>query len=46
MPPLDTLAPAGLSLSKRIWMIVLRVYLVAAVALVAVKVVQIAFRQG
>ncbi len=29
MPPLDTLAPPHLSLSKRIWMIVLRAYLVA-----------------
>ena len=45
MPPLDTLAPAGLSLSKRIWMIVLRAYLVAAVVLVAVKVVQVAVGQ-
>ena len=42
MPPLDTLPPAELGLSKRIWMIVLRCYLVAAVALVAVKVVQVA----
>jgi Mn2+/Fe2+ NRAMP family transporter len=45
MPRLDTLPPAALSLSKRIWMIVLRVYLVAAVALVAVKVVQVAVGQ-
>ena len=42
MPPLGTLAPALLSVSKRIWMIVLRCHLVAAVALVAVKVIQIA----
>ena len=42
MPPLGTLAPAELSLSKRIWMIVLRAYLAAAVVLVAVKVVQLA----
>jgi len=46
MPPLDTLAPADLSLSKRIWMIVLRAYLVAAVVLVAVKVVQLALGQA
>jgi Mn2+/Fe2+ NRAMP family transporter len=45
MPRLDTLPPASLSLSKRIWMIVLRAYLVAAVALVAVKVVQVAIGQ-
>jgi Mn2+/Fe2+ NRAMP family transporter len=42
MPPLDTLAPAELSLAKRIWMTVLRAYLVAAVALVAFKVVELA----
>jgi Mn2+/Fe2+ NRAMP family transporter len=42
MPRLDTLTPGSLSLSKRIWMIVLRVYLVAAVALVAFKVIQVA----
>jgi len=42
MPRLDTLTPVGLSLSRRIWMIVLRVYLVAAVALVAFKVIQVA----
>jgi len=46
MPPLGTLAPAELSLSKRIWMIVLRVYLAAAVVLVAVKVVQLALGQA
>ena len=46
MPRLDTLAPAELSLSKRVWMIVLRAYLIAAVALVAVKVVQLALGQG
>jgi Mn2+/Fe2+ NRAMP family transporter len=45
MPPLDTLAPAALSLSKRIWMIVLRAYLVAAVAMVAFKVIQVAVGQ-
>jgi Mn2+/Fe2+ NRAMP family transporter len=40
MPPLDTLPPATWSLSKRIWMIVLRVYLFASVIMVAMKVVQ------
>ncbi len=39
------LAPAELSLAKRIWMIVLRAYLVGAVALVAVKVIQLALGQ-
>jgi Mn2+/Fe2+ NRAMP family transporter len=42
MPPLDALPPPQLSLSKRFWMAVLRAYLVAAVVLVAVKVVQVA----
>jgi hypothetical protein len=44
MPQLETLAPAGLS-SKRVWMIVLRGYLIAAVTLVLVKVVQLAVGQ-
>jgi hypothetical protein len=42
MPPLDALTPPRLSPSKWVWMGVLRVYLVAAVVLVAVKVVQVA----
>ncbi len=45
MPPLDMLPAPKLSLSKRIWMGVLRAYLVAAVILVAVKVVQLALGQ-
>jgi Mn2+/Fe2+ NRAMP family transporter len=44
-PPLDTLPPPSLSLSKRIWMGVLRAYLFAAVILVVVKVIQIAAGQ-
>ncbi|KVG69884.1 NRAMP family divalent metal transporter [Burkholderia ubonensis] len=40
MPPLDTLAPQVMTLSTRIWMGVLRGYLVIAVGLVIVKVVQ------
>ncbi|MBN3817961.1 divalent metal cation transporter [Paraburkholderia sp. Se-20369] len=40
MPPLDTLAPQSMTLSTRIWMGVLRGYLVIAVGLVIVKVVQ------
>ena len=40
MPPLDELPPPNLTLSKRVWMGVLRGYLVLAVALVVVKVVQ------
>ena len=45
MPPLGELAAPKLSLSKRIWMGVLRAYLVAAVGLVAFKVFQIATGQ-
>jgi hypothetical protein len=45
MPPLEALPAPKLSLSKWVWMGVLRVYLVAAVVLVAVKVVQMAMGQ-
>ncbi|HKM62753.1 MAG TPA: NRAMP family divalent metal transporter [Acidisphaera sp.] len=45
MPPLDALPAPNLSLSKRVWMTVLRAYLLAAVVLVAVKVVQLAAGQ-
>ena len=41
-PPLDTLPCPAMTLSRRIWMGALRGYLVVAVALVIVKVVQIA----
>jgi hypothetical protein len=40
MPPLDQLPPPNLTLTKRIWMGVLRGYLIVAVGLVVVKVVQ------
>ncbi|MGF6595902.1 NRAMP (natural resistance-associated macrophage protein)-like metal ion transporter [Paraburkholderia sp. GAS448] len=43
MPPLDELPPPNLTLSKRVWMGVLRGYLVLAVGLVIVKVVQMSF---
>ncbi|RKR38322.1 NRAMP family divalent metal transporter [Paraburkholderia sp. BL17N1] len=42
MPPLDELPAPQLTLSKRVWMGVLRGYLIVAVALVIVKVVQMA----
>jgi hypothetical protein len=42
MPPLDTLPPAQLSLTNRLWMIVLRGYLVIAGGLVLVRIVQLA----
>ncbi|NYH27352.1 NRAMP family divalent metal transporter [Paraburkholderia bryophila] len=40
MPPLEDLPAPQLTMSKRVWMGVLRGYLIAAVALVIVKVVQ------
>jgi len=40
MPALDELPPPNLTLTKRIWMGVLRAYLIVAVGLVVVKVVQ------
>ncbi|TDN62910.1 Nramp family divalent metal transporter [Paraburkholderia sp. BL10I2N1] len=43
MPPLDELPPPNLTLAKRVWMGVLRGYLVLAVGLVIVKVVQMTF---
>ncbi|MEX3810633.1 NRAMP family divalent metal transporter [Paraburkholderia sp. BR13439] len=42
MPPLDELPPPRLTLAKRVWMGVLRGYLLIAIALVIVKVVQMA----
>jgi hypothetical protein len=45
MPALEALPAPKLSLSKRLWIAVLRAYLVAAVALVAVKVIQVAAGQ-
>ena len=43
MPPLDQLPPPNLTLAKRVWMGVLRGYLLLAVVLVVVKVVQMTF---
>ncbi|MGH6677890.1 MAG: divalent metal cation transporter, partial [Bradyrhizobium sp.] len=42
MPPLKTLPPARLSLLSRIWMVVLRGYLVVAGGLVLLRIVQLA----
>jgi NRAMP (natural resistance-associated macrophage protein)-like metal ion transporter len=42
MPPLDELPPPRLTLAKRLWMGILRGYLLLAIALVIVKVVQMA----
>jgi NRAMP (natural resistance-associated macrophage protein)-like metal ion transporter len=42
MPALDTLAPARLSLSSKVWMLVLRGYLVIAAGLLIVKLVLLA----
>lgn len=43
MPPLDQLAPANLTLLNRIWMIILRGYLVIAAGLLLFKLVELAF---
>jgi Mn2+/Fe2+ NRAMP family transporter len=45
MPPLDTLPRAKMGSATRIWMMVLRAYLMAAVLMVGVKVVQMALAQ-
>jgi hypothetical protein len=42
MPPLDQLPPARLSLASRIWMIVLRGYLIVAGSLVLFRIFQLA----
>ena len=42
MPPLNVLPAPNLSLSKKVWMGVLRAYLIVAVVMVALKVVQVA----
>jgi hypothetical protein len=42
MPPLDQLPPARLSLASRIWMIVLRGYLIIAGSLVLFRIFQLA----
>src|ERR1700726_3109053 len=42
MPPLEQLPPARLSLASRIWMIVLRGYLIAAGGLVLLRIFQLA----
>ena len=46
MPPLSALEPIQLSLSRRVWMAVLRGYLVVAVGMVLVRVIQLALSQG
>jgi Mn2+/Fe2+ NRAMP family transporter len=46
MPPLETLPPAKLTGFNRLWMIVLRGYLVVACGLVILRVVQLAIASG
>jgi NRAMP (natural resistance-associated macrophage protein)-like metal ion transporter len=46
MPPLRTLPPARLTLVSRIWMSVLRAYLVVAAGLVLFRIVNLALGQG
>lgn len=43
MPPLEQLSPMVMSKSRLLWMAVLRVYLVVAVAVVAYKVIELAW---
>jgi len=44
MPPLDELKPARLSGGSKTWMIVLRIYLIVALAMVIYMVVQTAMK--
>ncbi len=46
MPPLRTLAPVQLTPLTRLWLVVLRLYLIAAVALVVYKVTLLALHRG
>jgi Mn2+/Fe2+ NRAMP family transporter len=46
MPPLAELAPARLTLAKRLWLGVLRFYLLAATIMVVVRVAQLALARG
>jgi NRAMP (natural resistance-associated macrophage protein)-like metal ion transporter len=46
MPPLDELAPANLSVLNRVWLLILRVYLVGAIVLVIYKVTLLALHKG
>ena len=46
MPPLRELPPAQLSLAARIWMGVLRLYLVVAGGLVLLRIVELALGSG
>jgi Mn2+/Fe2+ NRAMP family transporter len=46
MPPLDLLPPARLSVMGRMWMIVLRLYLVAAAGLVLVRIAELVIGGG
>ncbi|GAC1408836.1 MAG: hypothetical protein NVSMB64_17460 [Candidatus Velthaea sp.] len=46
MPPLNQLPPAKLSLLNRVWLLILRFYLVGAVVLVIYKVTLVALHKG
>jgi hypothetical protein len=46
MPPLDQLPPAHMTPLTRIWMIVLRFYLIVAGGLVLIRIVQLATYSG
>ena len=46
MPPIGSLAPRQLTRAQRVWMLVLRLYLVIAAGMVVVRVVQLALGHG
>ena len=46
MPPLASLPKAHLSTLNRVWLVILRVYLLCVVALVVYKVVLLALHRG
>jgi hypothetical protein len=46
MPPLDELPPAKLSVLNRVWLVILRTYLMGAVGLVIYKVTLLALHKA
>lgn len=46
MPPIEELAPAQISLLNRVWMVVLRAYLVVAAGMLIFKIIQLATGQS
>ena len=46
MPPLDELPPGRLTATNRVWLFVLRAYLIVAAGLVLIRIVMLAFVGG